>query len=304
MRGRVSRDSTPRRRGRRALLCLAAATVLGGAPAPAHAQSEPEEQDVLATVERLFDAMAKRDTAALRVVLTPEGRFASVVVTGDSVVPGGRSHEAFISLVGAAPEPLIERMWDPRVFIAGPFAAVWAPYDFYRGDTFSHCGTDVFTLVRVGGEWKINGASYTVVPEPCAPGRRATGTFEVSLTPRGAEGDAPAAGIDGLSMEKRFRGDLDARSEGEMLAQRHMETGAAVYVAIERVTGTLEGRSGSFLLAHRGTMSREEQRLSVTVVPGSGTGQLAGLTGTMDIRIDGPEHHYAFEYTLPAADGS
>ena len=301
MRGRAATASTPRRLGRRALLGLAAATVLGGAPPPANAQAASEEQDVLATVERLFDAMAKRDTAALRDVLTPDGRFASVVVTGDSVVPGGRSHESFIALVGAAPEALVERMWDPRVFIAGPFAAVWAPYDLYRGDTFSHCGTDVFTLVRMDGEWKINGASYTIVPEPCASGRRATGTFEVGLTPR--EGDAPPAGIDGLSMEKRFRGGLDARSEGEMLARRDGESGAAVYVAIERVTGTLEGRSGSFLLAHRGTMTGDEQRLSVTVVPGSGTGQLAGLAGTMDIRIDGSEHHYVFEYTLPGPDG-
>ena len=301
MRQRAPTASTPRPVGRRALLGLAAATVLGGAPASAPAQAASEEAAVLATVERLFDAMAKRDTAALRGVLTPEGRFASVVVMGDSVVPGGRSHASFIALVGAAPEPFIERMWDPRVFIAGPFAAVWAPYDFYRGETFSHCGTDVFTLVRVAGEWKINGASYTVVPEPCTSGRRATGTFEVGLTPR--EGDAPPTGIDGLSMEKRFHGDLDARSEGEMLARRDGETGTAVYVAIERVTGALEGRSGSFLLAHRGTISGEEQRLSVTVVPGSGTGQLAGLTGTMDIRIDGSEHHYAFEYTLPRGEG-
>jgi len=124
---------------------------------------------------------------------------------------------------------------------------------------------------------------------------RASGTFEVKLTPQ-ATGE-PTLGR--MSIDKQFHGDLRGTSKGEMLAAMTDVTGSAGYVAMERVTGTLRGRSGTFALQHSGTMNRGAPRLSITVVPDSGTGQLAGLAGTMTIDIADGKHSYELEYTLP-----
>lgn len=127
---------------------------------------------------------------------------------------------------------------------------------------------------------------------------RAAGTFDVTLTPRPpAEGEPafPAR----MSLAKRFHGDLDATSEGVMLAAMTEVKGSAGYVAIERVTGTLLGREGSFVLQHGGTMARGQGHAIVTVVPDSGTGALAGLTGRMEIIVGGGTHRYDFTGELP-----
>ena len=127
----------------------------------------------------------------------------------------------------------------------------------------------------------------------------ASGTFEVKLTPQAA-GDG-ASGVGRMSLDKQFRGDLEATSRGEMLTLMTPVEGSAGYVAMEQVTGTIAGRSGTFALQHTGTMRRGAQRLSVTVVPDSGSGQLAGLAGEMKIDIVGGKHLYTFDYTLDAA---
>jgi hypothetical protein len=101
-----------------------------------------------------------------------------------------------------------------------------------------------------------------------------------------------------MTIDKQFHGDLEATSKGEMLAAGTAVKGSAGYVAMEKVTGTLKGRTGTFVLQHTGTMNRGEPQLSVTVVPDSGTGQLAGLTGKMAINIADGKHSYEFEYTL------
>ena len=127
---------------------------------------------------------------------------------------------------------------------------------------------------------------------------RASGTFEVKLTPQ-AQGDKPAgATIGRMSIDKQFHGDLEATSRGEMLAVSTGVEGSAGYVAMEQVSGTLHGRSGTFTLQHSGTMTRGVPQLAVTVVPDSGTGQLAGLSGRMSIRLADGKHSYDFEYTL------
>jgi hypothetical protein len=126
----------------------------------------------------------------------------------------------------------------------------------------------------------------------------ASGTFEVKMTPQAAEdGDA---GLGRMSFDKQFHGDLEGTSKGFMLASAAtVVKGSGGYVAMERVTGTLKGRTGSFVLQHSGTMTRGTPTLSVTVVPDSGTGQLEGITGTLTIKIDQGKHSYEFEYTLP-----
>jgi hypothetical protein len=123
----------------------------------------------------------------------------------------------------------------------------------------------------------------------------ATGDFDVQLTPN----SAADAAVGGMAISKTFRGDLDGVSAGQMLAVRTAVNGSAGYVAMERVTASLGGRNGSFALQHSGTMNKGEPSLSVTVVPDSGTGDLAGLSGAMTIKIENGKHFYSFEYSLP-----
>lgn len=125
----------------------------------------------------------------------------------------------------------------------------------------------------------------------------AKGTFEVKLAPV-AEDKADGSVLNRLSIAKSFAGDLEGSSAGEMLSAGTNVKGSAGYVAIERVSGTLAGRKGTFVLQHHGLMTRGEPRLSVIVVPDSGTDQLTGLAGTFTIRIEGGKHFYDFDYTL------
>jgi len=124
----------------------------------------------------------------------------------------------------------------------------------------------------------------------------ASGTFEVKLTPQ--PGDEQAPGVGRMAIEKQFHGDLEAVSRGQMLTAVTSVKGSAGYVAIEQVTGSLHGRSGAFVLQHSGTMTRGTPQLIVSVVPDSGSGQLAGLAGTLTITIAEGKHSYDFEYTL------
>lgn len=128
---------------------------------------------------------------------------------------------------------------------------------------------------------------------------KATGEFEVNLQPL----DAYAAGQDGtrlgrMSIDKTFRGDLIAQSKGEMLTAMTPVEGSAGYVAVEQVSGTLNGRQGTFVLQHFGMISRGENRLVLEVVADSGTGELEGLSGSMTIRIEDGRHYYDFEYAI------
>lgn len=127
---------------------------------------------------------------------------------------------------------------------------------------------------------------------------RATGSFEVKLTARQDEEGVGDPRVARMSIDKLFRGDLEGTSRGHMLAAGNPASGAAGYVAIEQVTGRLNGKSGSFALQHSGTMNRGEFSLIVTVVPGSGTDELSGLTGRMSIIVEGSNHSYEFDYVL------
>lgn len=129
--------------------------------------------------------------------------------------------------------------------------------------------------------------------------KQVSGTFEVKLNPQTDDqvGD-PSVGR--MSIEKQFQGDLEATSRGQMLAVMTEVKGSAGYVALERVSGTLGGRSGTFALQHSGTMTRGVGQLVITVVPDSGTGELVGLSGKMSIDIVEGKHFYEFEYALPA----
>jgi hypothetical protein len=127
----------------------------------------------------------------------------------------------------------------------------------------------------------------------------ATGSFDVKLTPQTPAPGIEAAKLGRMTIDKQFHGDLTAASLGEMLAMRTEVQGSAGYVAMERVTGTLHGRKGSFVLQHSGTMDRGVSSLALTVVPDSGTDELTGLSGAMTIEIDQGKHSYTMDYVLP-----
>jgi hypothetical protein len=128
----------------------------------------------------------------------------------------------------------------------------------------------------------------------------AHGTFAVNIIPQPSEekpeGLTP---LGRMLIEKQFHGDLDATSGGQMLTGMTEVKGSGVYVAVERVTGSLHGRTGSFILHHLGLMVRGAPQLTVSVVPDSGTGELVGIAGTMNIIIADGKHSYDFAYTLP-----
>ena len=124
----------------------------------------------------------------------------------------------------------------------------------------------------------------------------ATGTFEVKLTP--LETHEKDSTLGRMSIDKLFHGDLEGTSKGEMLTGMTSVKGSAGYVAIEKVSGSLHGKRGSFIFQHTGTMTRGAPQLSITVVPDSGTGELVGLAGKMTIKIAEGKHSYEFEYSL------
>ena len=127
--------------------------------------------------------------------------------------------------------------------------------------------------------------------------RHVRGTFEVKMNPRPPAEGEPSQ-IARMVLDKQYHGPLTATGEGQMLAFRTPVEGSAGYVAMELVTGTLDGRSGSLVLQHSGVMNRGEPGLTLIVVPDSATGELEGLAGTMDIVIEDGQHYYELEYSL------
>ena len=121
-------------------------------------------------------------------------------------------------------------------------------------------------------------------------------TFTVQVQPLTP---APAEGLSRFSIDKQIHGDLEATSKGEMFSGGDPQQGVAGYVAIEVVTGRLQGKLGSFALQHTATIDQNGRKMSVLVVPGSGTGELKGISGTFDIQITKGQHSYTLEYVLP-----
>jgi hypothetical protein len=130
---------------------------------------------------------------------------------------------------------------------------------------------------------------------------QAKGTFDVKVDPQGEADKAEGSTLARMSLDKKYHGDLEAGAKGTMLTAGTDVKGSAGYVAIERVTGTLNGKTGSFVLQHNATLSRGTPMQNIIVVPDSGTGQLAGITGKLTVIIADGKHSYEFDYTLPAA---
>ncbi len=129
--------------------------------------------------------------------------------------------------------------------------------------------------------------------------KKASGQFEVKLTPRPDSDTTKTAKIGGIFIDKEYSGGLEGKGRGEMLTAMTDIPGSAGYVALEKFTGTLNGRKGSFVLQHSGIMTRGEPHLVITVVPDSGTDELTGISGSMAIEIAEGKHSYTFDYVLP-----
>ena len=146
-------------------------------------------------------------------------------------------------------------------------------------------------------------SAQTPTPAPAAKGNAtvamAKGTFDVKVVPLTADAIATEAGLAVYSIDKLWHGDIEGTSKGQMTATQSGED-AGLYIALEKVTATLGGRHGTLVFEHRGYMAKGVQDLSIKVVPGSGTGDLAGISGTLDIKIEDKKHFYEFDYTLPA----
>lgn len=132
----------------------------------------------------------------------------------------------------------------------------------------------------------------------------ATGSFTVEMTPQGEGATSDGVSTGRMALAKRFAGDLEGTGAGEMLTALTPVAGSAGYVAIERFTGSVHGRAGSFVFQHAGVMSGGAKRLAIEVVPYSGTGALAGIAGTFAIEIVEGRHTYAFDYRLPEGAGA
>ena len=129
----------------------------------------------------------------------------------------------------------------------------------------------------------------------------ALGTFEVQITPLPADEYADAATVGRMLIDKQFSGDITGTGKGQMLTGMGVVKGSAAYSAIERVSGAVSGRSGTFLLQHTGIMHDGAQSLTITIVPDSGTDALAGIAGTFVLTIEDKVHRYDLSYTLPTA---
>ena len=160
----------------------------------------------------------------------------------------------------------------------------------------------VLVVATICSTFSAFSSAQTATPSPkeALVTNHAAGPFDVKITPQDDKSEDPLLGR--MTLDKQYHGDLDGTGKGQMLTAGSPVKGSGAYVAIEKVTGTLRGRTGSFVLQHSGTMTQGTPQLTVTVVPDSGTGQLAGIAGQMRINIADGKHSYDLEYTVPKID--
>ena len=139
------------------------------APIAGQTKQEDDKTAVLATVQAFYDTMASRDVEGARRVLMPEVRFYSTREQDGQTTVRASAVEDYLKTLGGRKQDNRERMWNPEVRLHGPIASVWTPYDFWVDRTFSHCGVDIFDLVKTPDGWRISGLTYTVERTGCAP---------------------------------------------------------------------------------------------------------------------------------------
>jgi hypothetical protein len=193
----------------------------------------------------------------------------------------------------------------PGIFMPAWNAVWFASVQFGGGLRFIAHGKIalLFTFALAAGHGAAIAQTPAASPQHKEPRmtRHAEGTFDVKTSPLTADEALVGTLVGRYALVKQYHGALEATSKGEMLGAGDLAKGNAGYVAIEQVNGRLDGRAGSFALQHMGMMEGGSYKLTVVVVPGSGTGELAGIAGTLTITIAAGKHSYALEYTLPGA---
>jgi hypothetical protein len=165
-----------------------------------------------------------------------------------------------------------------------------------------HAAESANDVQRKSGDHSQSSQSQSADPNSTQKGAivtQAKGTFEVKLDPQGDPDKAEGSTLARMSIDKKYHGDLEGTAKGTMLTAATDVKGSAGYVAVERVTGTLNGKTGSFVLQHSGTLTRGAPVQNIFVVPDSGTGELAGITGKFLVIIADGKHSYELDYTLP-----
>ena len=171
MTNRIASGASPRRTRRAPCAALVLLACAFARPAAAQPVAGGDSAAVVAVVQRLFDAMSRRDTVAARALLLPGSQFISVrpaAANAPAAAPRRQSDTTFLRSLASGRERLLERFWAPTVKVHGPLADVWAPYDFHVDGKFSHCGIDAFTLLRTASGWQIASIVYTVESAGCA----------------------------------------------------------------------------------------------------------------------------------------
>lgn len=280
------------------------ALLLGAAMSSVHAQERPSLpllvlNPVLAVCRLPADAPvpAWADQPASFLTLSRTADELSIVTDQDRVPADIQCERDYRALRVRGPLPL--NLVGVLASMAGPLAE--AGLSIFAISTYDTDYLLVKSAVLDSAVAVLRRAGHDVTFDQVATERNsvmqhAAGTFEVKLAPQPGYSDS----VGRMSIDKQFAGDLVGTSTGEMLAVMSGVQGSAGYVAMERVTGSLKGRQGTFSLQHTGIMNRGEASLTVSVVPDSGTDQLAGLAGTMKIIVEGKKHSYEFDYTLPA----
>ena len=260
-----------------------------------HAQPSPEAA-VEAALQHYADLLRAMDSHGIARSFTDDGE---VVNPGQTPVRGPEAIEKFIRQFDAY-HVLEYEIHAEKTTVSGQTASqsgrfrqrVTTP----EGRTLDVRGSFQADWIRgSGGVWRIRRMSTAAEDTPMTG--HATGTFEVKVTPKEFEALKP---FGWMTIEKRFHGDLEGTSTGSMFVASTDVKDSAGYVALERVTGTIGGRSGSFVLQHNGLMNRGKGDLTIAVVPDSGTDGLAGLSGTMTIAITDGVHHYDLSYAFGA----
>src|SRR5277367_1522741 len=171
------------------------------------------------------------------------------------------------------------------------FSGWAAPFDFAQAKFLKSCPSMIALIVL------LCASAFAQAQNPKETIMHAKGAFDVKVVPQKADNpQEEKAAIGRMSLDKQCHGDLEAQSDGEMLSFMTEVKGSAGYVAMERVTGKLNGRSGTFVMQHNATMTRGTPQMNIVVVPDSGTGELAGISGTLIINIVEGKHFYEFDY--------
>ena len=277
-------------------LCAAGMLTLGLAHVGAvHLQASPEAE-VEAALQHYADLLRAMDDHGIAQSFTDDGE---VVNPGQTPVRGPEAIEQFIRQFDGY-HVLEYEIHAQKTTVSGQTAAQNGRFR-QRVKTPDGQTLDVKGLFQAdwvqspGGAWRIRRMATSREEDPVSG--HAVGTFDVKLAP---VTDDAAKPFGRMSIDKQFHGDIEGSSTGVMLTAGTDVKNSAGYVGLERVTGSVAGRHGSFVLQHNGLMNRGEGHLTISIVPDSGTDGLAGISGTMTIEVTGGVHHYDLSYALPA----